>query len=127
MLCQRTSSALGRAALHSARVPRSFVSHGVTSGGALQEPNKGVNPDEAVAFGAAVQGGILSGEASLASLLSPACALLCAAASANKADRWGQRGRRAMGQCCWARGAAAGYGGSKRALSGPCATAFYRV
>ncbi|KAH7841757.1 hypothetical protein Vadar_033956 [Vaccinium darrowii] len=27
-----------------------------------QEPNKGVNPDEAVAFGAAVQGGILSGE-----------------------------------------------------------------
>ncbi|KAF6155338.1 hypothetical protein GIB67_019864 [Kingdonia uniflora] len=26
------------------------------------EPNKGVNPDEAVAFGAAVQGGILSGE-----------------------------------------------------------------
>ncbi|KAK8703292.1 hypothetical protein V6N13_021614 [Hibiscus sabdariffa] len=27
-----------------------------------QEPNKGVNPDEAVAYGAAVQGGILSGE-----------------------------------------------------------------
>ncbi|KAH9608763.1 hypothetical protein KSS87_019455 [Heliosperma pusillum] len=27
-----------------------------------KEPNKGVNPDEAVAFGAAVQGGILSGE-----------------------------------------------------------------
>ncbi len=26
------------------------------------EPNKGVNPDEAVAYGAAVQGGILSGE-----------------------------------------------------------------
>lgn len=28
----------------------------------LQEPNKGINPDEAVAYGAAVQGGILSGE-----------------------------------------------------------------
>lgn len=27
-----------------------------------KEPNKGVNPDEAVAYGAAVQGGILSGE-----------------------------------------------------------------
>ena len=26
-----------------------------------KEPNKGVNPDEAVAYGAAVQGGILSG------------------------------------------------------------------
>ncbi|KAK9067988.1 hypothetical protein SSX86_012099 [Deinandra increscens subsp. villosa] len=30
-----------------------------------KEPNKGVNPDEAVAFGAAVQGGILSGEGGL--------------------------------------------------------------
>ncbi|PON64588.1 Heat shock protein 70 family, partial [Parasponia andersonii] len=29
-----------------------------------KEPNKGVNPDEAVAYGAAVQGGILSGEGS---------------------------------------------------------------
>merc|ERR1719198_1499153 len=29
-----------------------------------KEPSKGVNPDEAVSFGAAVQGGILSGEAS---------------------------------------------------------------
>jgi len=29
-----------------------------------KEPNKGVNPDEAVAYGAAVQGGILTGEAS---------------------------------------------------------------
>merc|ERR1740125_6806 len=27
-----------------------------------KEPNKGVNPDEAVAYGAAVQGGVLSGE-----------------------------------------------------------------
>ena len=27
-----------------------------------QEPNKGINPDEAVAYGAAVQGGILGGE-----------------------------------------------------------------
>ncbi len=27
-----------------------------------KEPNKGVNPDEAVAFGAAVQGAILGGE-----------------------------------------------------------------
>jgi len=27
-----------------------------------QELNKGINPDEAVAYGAAVQGGILSGE-----------------------------------------------------------------
>jgi len=29
-----------------------------------KEPNRGVNPDEAVAFGAAVQGGVLSGEQS---------------------------------------------------------------
>merc|ERR1719174_3474469 len=29
-----------------------------------KEPSKGINPDEAVAYGAAVQGGILSGEAS---------------------------------------------------------------
>uniref|UniRef100_A0A6N2KFQ6 Uncharacterized protein n=1 Tax=Salix viminalis TaxID=40686 RepID=A0A6N2KFQ6_SALVM len=29
-----------------------------------KEPNKGVNPEEAVAYGAAVQGGILSGEGS---------------------------------------------------------------
>eukprot|EP00002_Diphylleia_rotans_P003721 TRINITY_DN125_c0_g1_i1.p1 TRINITY_DN125_c0_g1~~TRINITY_DN125_c0_g1_i1.p1 ORF type:complete len:655 (-),score=179.48 TRINITY_DN125_c0_g1_i1:247-2211(-) len=29
-----------------------------------KEPNKGVNPDEAVAYGAAVQGGVLSGEES---------------------------------------------------------------
>merc|ERR1711968_242145 len=29
-----------------------------------KEPSRGVNPDEAVAYGAAVQGGILSGEAS---------------------------------------------------------------
>jgi len=28
-----------------------------------KEPNRGINPDEAVAFGAAVQGGILSGDA----------------------------------------------------------------
>jgi endoplasmic reticulum chaperone BiP len=27
-----------------------------------KEPNRGINPDEAVAYGAAVQGGILSGE-----------------------------------------------------------------
>merc|ERR1711981_1346859 len=27
-----------------------------------KEPNRGINPDEAIAFGAAVQGGILSGE-----------------------------------------------------------------
>ncbi len=27
-----------------------------------KEPNRGVNPDEAVAYGAAVQGGILSGD-----------------------------------------------------------------
>jgi heat shock protein 5 len=29
-----------------------------------KEPNRGINPDEAVAYGAAVQGGILGGEAS---------------------------------------------------------------
>ncbi|WP_411026797.1 Hsp70 family protein, partial [Salmonella sp. s54395] len=28
-----------------------------------KEPSRGINPDEAVAFGAAVQGGVLSGEA----------------------------------------------------------------
>jgi heat shock protein 5 len=28
----------------------------------IQEPNRGINPDEAVAFGAAVQAGVLSGE-----------------------------------------------------------------
>lgn len=28
-----------------------------------KEPNRGVNPDEAVAYGAAIQGGILGGEA----------------------------------------------------------------
>ena len=27
-----------------------------------KEPNRGINPDEAVAYGAAVQGGILGGE-----------------------------------------------------------------
>jgi endoplasmic reticulum chaperone BiP len=31
-----------------------------------KELNKGVNPDEAVAYGAAVQGGILGGEGKLA-------------------------------------------------------------
>ena len=30
-----------------------------------KEPSKGINPDEAVAYGAAVQGGILSGEEGL--------------------------------------------------------------
>merc|ERR1712190_337306 len=34
-----------------------------------KEPNRGINPDEAVAYGAAVQGGILSGEASNKDLL----------------------------------------------------------
>ena len=34
-----------------------------------QEPNRGVNPDEAVAYGAAVQGGILSGEDETGDLL----------------------------------------------------------
>jgi len=28
-----------------------------------KEPNRGINPDEAIAYGAAVQGGILGGEA----------------------------------------------------------------
>lgn len=30
-----------------------------------KEPTKGINPDEAIAYGAAVQGGILSGEEGL--------------------------------------------------------------
>jgi heat shock protein 5 len=34
-----------------------------------KEPNRGINPDEAVAYGAAVQGGILSGEANNKDLL----------------------------------------------------------
>ena len=34
-----------------------------------KEPNKGINPDEAVAFGASVQGGILSGEGGVEDLI----------------------------------------------------------
>lgn len=34
-----------------------------------KEPNRGVNPDEAVAYGAAVQGGVISGESGTESLL----------------------------------------------------------
>jgi heat shock protein 5 len=34
-----------------------------------KEPSKGINPDEAVAYGAAVQGGILSGEAGTEDIL----------------------------------------------------------
>ena len=34
-----------------------------------KEPNRGINPDEAVAYGAAVQAGILSGEDETGSLL----------------------------------------------------------
>jgi len=34
-----------------------------------KEPSKGVNPDEAVAYGAAVQGGILAGDESMADLV----------------------------------------------------------
>jgi len=34
-----------------------------------KEPNRGVNPDEAVAYGAAVQGGVLSGEEETADLI----------------------------------------------------------
>lgn len=35
----------------------------------MQEPNRGVNPDEAVAYGAAVQAGVLSGEEDTGDLL----------------------------------------------------------
>ena len=41
-----------------------------------KEPNKGVNPDEAVAYGAAVQGGILSGEGGDEVRARPACMVL---------------------------------------------------
>ena len=34
-----------------------------------KEPSKGINPDEAVAYGAAVQGGILSGDDTLGEVL----------------------------------------------------------
>ena len=34
-----------------------------------KEPSKGINPDEAVAYGAAVQGGILSGEEASSDIL----------------------------------------------------------
>jgi heat shock protein 5 len=41
-----------------------------------KEPSKGINPDEAVAYGAAVQGGILSGdEGSSGVLLIDVCPL----------------------------------------------------
>lgn len=33
-----------------------------------KEPSRGINPDEAVAYGAAVQGGVLSGEAETSKL-----------------------------------------------------------
>ena len=34
-----------------------------------KEPSRGVNPDEAVAYGAAVQGGVLSGEEGVESVV----------------------------------------------------------
>ena len=39
-----------------------------------KEPSKGINPDEAVAYGAAVQGGVLSGDGGVRpDLVHPAC------------------------------------------------------
>jgi len=46
----------------STRIPK--VQQLLTEAFGGKEPNKGINPDEAVAYGAAVQGGVLSGAAS---------------------------------------------------------------
>lgn len=35
----------------------------------LQEPSRGINPDEAVAYGAAVQAGVISGEESTSGIV----------------------------------------------------------
>merc|ERR1719478_217875 len=40
-----------------------------------KEPSKGINPDEAVAYGAAVQGGVLSGEETADVVLLDVCPL----------------------------------------------------
>ncbi len=69
--------ALPRQALEDAKLTKSDIDEIVLVGGSTRipkvqellkeyfdgkEPNKGVNPDEAVAFGAAAQGAILGGE-----------------------------------------------------------------
>lgn len=41
-----------------------------------KEPSRGINPDEAVAYGAAVQAGVLSGEEDTGKS-SPSCASIC--------------------------------------------------
>jgi hypothetical protein len=74
---RRAGSVAGAVAERSARGAQEDIHEVVLVGGSTRipkvqqlikdyfngkEPNKGVNPDEAVAYGAAVQGGILSGE-----------------------------------------------------------------
>lgn len=51
----------------STRIPK--VQHLIKEFFNGKEPSKGINPDEAVAFGAAVQGGILSGESDTGNLI----------------------------------------------------------
>lgn len=76
-MCEMSQPLTVRQALEDAKLKKEQIDEIVLVGGSTRipkvqqlikdyfdgkEPSKGVNPDEAVAYGAAVQGGILSGE-----------------------------------------------------------------